>query len=982
MGLIGGFMTALFAGPHTIACSPLDFIQRPLLWAEMVERYQVHFTCAPNFAFALLLRKLGEKGQTASWSHVRCAIFGGEPTDASVVERLRIELGMPSSAVWNMYGMAECGLCVTAAHAISLDGLVSCGPADVPYATIRIVVEGRRVADGELGSIWVRSALVASGYWGQPELTDDTFQNTLEGEIGQWLDTGDLGKLVDGQLYVTGRLKDVIIIQGKNYYPTDLERTIDDALPNEVRPGSTAAFQHGDGVGIVAEARKGNEAVADDELLGRVRSAVQREHGAEVVYVRVLRERSVPKTTSGKLRRNAIRECSSEGNWTDAQTLARWVIHRQQQGAAAAATQIAAMARTRRPSREFTAADGGGGGAAQLPLESLAEGASASEATEIADFSGQDEVEELIGDLNGVPFCLQKTDAIVVGAGIIGLCFARDLASLGYRTLIIEKESQVGGVWATNDYPGLRLHGPGCSYRCLSLAPHWTKEHLPKEFYRPTRAEIMIYCQELSKHPNIALLLGTECNHERHVVDNDRVTLPVGTVSYQARFLFVSTGISVSACGTPVAPIELPLNVAACPLGPLCLHSSQLTPELFERVQASTGRVVVVGSGKAALDILQQLDPDKSVLWAHRGHTAFWDRSKIESQFESDGNEMKIAVVGFMSRASRGDMHWSDLALQEGWLISCKGPMTARREKNSTGTCAASELRHADRFQQTHLLKVEAFDDVSLTCVPSPHTDEEGRICLRKEDCIVFCTGQRNWRWSAPALSHVVAHAPIISNTGPLNALLPLCLALGQLEAGPKFQRLVTELMELDAFGQLRTRFELGPAIDARELDRESFRCSSVWGMALLDKSKADVSFMREWVGEWHGGDLDVRDVMARLCSVLPFRQASHLHVQLSTTHITAHAVVVGAGIVGLCFARDLASLGYDVVLLERSSSVGGTWSTNDYPGLRLHQPGCSYRCLSLAPAWTKQHLPGENYRPMRDEILQYCQELAEYANA
>ena len=102
----------------------------------------------------------------------------------------------------------------------------------------------------------------------------------------------------------------------------------------------------------------------------------------------------------------------------------------------------------------------------------------------------------------------------------------------------------------------------------------------------------------------------------------------------------------------------------------------------------------------------------------------------------------------------------------------------------------------------------------------------------------------------------------------------------------------------------------------------------------------------------------------------------------VSTNHITAHAVVVGAGIVGLCFARDLASLGYDVVLLERSSSVGGTWSNNDYPGLRLHQPGCSYRCLSLAPAWTKQHSPEENYRPMRDEILQYCQELAEYADA
>ena len=497
MGLIGGFMTTLFAGPHTIACSPLDFIQRPLLWTEMVERYQAHFTCAPNFAFALLLRKLGEKGQAASWSHVRCAIFGGEPTDASVVERLRTELGMPSNAVWNMYGMAECGLCVTAAHALSLDGLVSCGPADVPYATIRIVVEGRRVADGELGSIWVRSALVASGYWGQPELTDGTFQNTLEGEFGQWLDTGDLGKLVDGHLYLTGRLKDVIIIQGKNYYPTDLERTIDDSLPGEVRPGSTAAFQHGEGVGIVTEARKGNEAVADDELLGRIRSAVQREHGAEVVYVCILRERSVPKTTSGKLQRNAIRECSSKGEWTDAQTLARWVIDRQQQAAAAAATRIAAVARTRRPSRDLAAARNA---ATQIAAVARTRRTSREFATS-HDLSVSPSSLFAAADMDPVVPTnhITTAHAVVVGAGIVGLCFARDLASLGYEVVLLERSSSVGGTWSTNDYPGLRLHQPGCSYRCLSLAPAWTKQHSPEENYRPMRDEILQYCHELAE---------------------------------------------------------------------------------------------------------------------------------------------------------------------------------------------------------------------------------------------------------------------------------------------------------------------------------------------------------------------------------------------------------------------------------------------------------------------------------------------------
>lgn len=215
MGLVGGFMTALYSRAHLVACSPLDFIKRPLLWTEMVERYKAQFTCGPNFAFSLLLRKLAEKGQSADWSHVRFAIFGGEPTDVCVVERLQRELGMAPTTIWNMYGMAECGLCVTAGQAICREGLVSAGLADRSYVTIRIVSNDRVVSDGTEGGIWVRSDLVASGYWGQERLSKETFRKTLVNESGLWLDTGDIGKVVDGQLYVTGRLKDVIIIQGK-----------------------------------------------------------------------------------------------------------------------------------------------------------------------------------------------------------------------------------------------------------------------------------------------------------------------------------------------------------------------------------------------------------------------------------------------------------------------------------------------------------------------------------------------------------------------------------------------------------------------------------------------------------------------------------------------------------------------------------------------------------------------------------------------
>ena len=99
-------------------------------------------------------------------------------------------------------------------------------------------------------------------------------------------------------------------------------------------------------------------------------------------------------------------------------------------------------------------------------------------------------------------------DIAVIGAGFVGICVARDLASLGYRVLVLEDRGEIGGIWATNDYPGLRLHGPGSCYRCLSLAPPWTREHRASEWYRPSRDEILAYLNAMSDHPLITMHLN------------------------------------------------------------------------------------------------------------------------------------------------------------------------------------------------------------------------------------------------------------------------------------------------------------------------------------------------------------------------------------------------------------------------------------------------------------------------------------------
>ncbi|CAB9525425.1 D-alanine--D-alanyl carrier protein ligase [Seminavis robusta] len=302
MGLVAGFMTTLYAGTSLVMASPLDFVANPLLWCDMVETYKATLTCAPNFAYALLLKRLEQANRKADWS---CT------------------LSVNPDHIYNIYGLAESVVFLTGGSTYpDSEGLLCCGEVDSPTLKLRIVEDGKEVEEGQVGSIWAQSPRVAAGYYGQPELTAATFANVLPGYDGSWLDTGDLGKIVDGQLYVTGRVKDVIIVNGKNYYPTDVELSIDETFGHIIRPGRTTAFQHGeDSVGITVEGRKDFDKTANESLAVQIANHVSQAHGLFVSEAVVLKLGVTPKTTSGKLKRSEIRQTTVAGDWKESSVL-------------------------------------------------------------------------------------------------------------------------------------------------------------------------------------------------------------------------------------------------------------------------------------------------------------------------------------------------------------------------------------------------------------------------------------------------------------------------------------------------------------------------------------------------------------------------------------------------------------------------------------------------------------------------------------
>ncbi|WP_328764061.1 MULTISPECIES: fatty acyl-AMP ligase [unclassified Streptomyces] len=344
MGLLLGIVLPLWAGRPSYLMGPEAFIRRPGRWLEAVSRFGGTHSSAPNFAYDLCVRSDSVRGPI-DLSRWRMAANGAEPvrehTMAQFIGKYATS-GLDSRALSPSYGLAEHTLKVAGsppdaepaplvldARALGL-GKVAPVATDASVVTSTVMSVGRTVGDtrvrivdphtlreaapDEVGEIWVSGPCVTAGYFGREEESERTFRARIAGAEadGFFLRTGDMGFVHGGELFITGRLKDLIIVKGRNHYPQDLEHTVEGSHPL-LRPASAAAFPVDDGteesvvVVVEGDSRVGRYA-SPQEVTDAVREALRRNHRIDVADVVLIRRGTLPKTTSGKVRRRPCRE--------------------------------------------------------------------------------------------------------------------------------------------------------------------------------------------------------------------------------------------------------------------------------------------------------------------------------------------------------------------------------------------------------------------------------------------------------------------------------------------------------------------------------------------------------------------------------------------------------------------------------------------------------------------------------------------------
>jgi len=347
MGFMSGVLQPLYSGIPAVLLSPAAFLQRPLRWLRAISRYRATTSGGPNFAYDLCVRKIGDEERAlldlSSWT---IAFNGAEPVRNETLERFAqtfAPCGFRKEALYPCYGLAEATLIVTGGRKRDrpivksfetpalLNGrvveqtsakhdqqlLVGCGSSSQDQQAVIVHPEtAARCAAGKVGEIWVSGPSVGEGYWKKPVETEATFHAYIaDTREGPFLRTGDLGFLLGGELFVTGRLKDVIIIRGVNHYPQDIELTVQNSHP-ALRPGCGAAFSvesGGEERLVVVQEVEIRKQANQNETIDSIRRAITESHELQVYAAVLVKPGTIPKTSSGKIQRSACRKEFLEG---------------------------------------------------------------------------------------------------------------------------------------------------------------------------------------------------------------------------------------------------------------------------------------------------------------------------------------------------------------------------------------------------------------------------------------------------------------------------------------------------------------------------------------------------------------------------------------------------------------------------------------------------------------------------------------------
>ena len=357
MGLIGGILQPLYGGFPVTLMSPLMFLQNPLRWLKAISRTQATTSGGPNFAYDLCVRKFKPEQLTgldlSSW---QVAFNGAEPINQETLSQfaeIYAPYGFDPAAFYPCYGMAEATLIVSGGSGQSsvvtkvvrgkaleqnkiIDAdryeahprtLVSCGRSLIDQEIVIAHPETLTSCPlGEVGEIWVSGASIAQGYWKQPEVTKATFDVYLKDtNAGPFLRTGDLGFIDRGELFFTGRLKDMIVIKGRNHYPQDIEQTVQE-VSSWIRPSCVASFsidiQGEEKLVVLAEVERkywssnrtakansngSSDTIDAKDLSQLIKREIAKNHDLQAYTILLLKPGSLPKTSSGKIQRHACR---------------------------------------------------------------------------------------------------------------------------------------------------------------------------------------------------------------------------------------------------------------------------------------------------------------------------------------------------------------------------------------------------------------------------------------------------------------------------------------------------------------------------------------------------------------------------------------------------------------------------------------------------------------------------------------------------